>query len=147
MVSHREQLTNEADLLLEAVREVAVAVGPIVADLADARARFLVTEQIKDRDLVPRESVTDQPTAFELLSTVLRRLAEHAQRPQATATGAHDIARRVGVTMGVYRADQQPAFRRTRAQIEADREARWLEAQADVVAPRATRSAAQGRQR
>lgn len=143
MVSHRPPVGDEDDLLIEAVREVAAAVGPIVAELAAARARFLTAQQIEERRLVPLESVTDQPTAFELLVAILRALEAHAGRPRATATGAHAIAKKVGVSMGVYGSERQPGFRRTRGQIEADKDARWASEQAIPVA---TRSAAQGRQ-
>lgn len=108
------------DLLVAAVQEVAGALGPIVADLAEARARFLVADEIERRDLVPRQVFGDQPSASELLVAILRRLEDHASRPRSTATGAHDIARRVGVSLGIVGAEVYPAFRRTRSQVDAD---------------------------
>lgn len=143
VASHRGPIRDEADLLIEAVQDLAAAIAPVVAQLAEARARLLTAQVIEERRLVPWESAHDQPTAYEVLSAILRRLEEHAGRPQATATGAHDVARKVGVRLGVYDAESQPAFRRTRGQIEADREAAWLAAQDRS----ATRSAAQGRQK
>ena len=116
----RRVVRDDDDMLIVAVREIAAAVGPIVAELASARARFLVADEIERRDLVPRENFGGQPTANELLAAVLQRLEEHAIRPRATATGAHDIARRVGVSMGIVGAEGHPALRRTREQVDRD---------------------------
>ena len=121
MREHRSvAYVDDDDLLVAAVREVAAALGPIVVELARARARFLVAEEIDQRDLVPRATVTDQPTANELLVEILSRLEKHARKAGATATGAHDLARRVGKSMGVVGAETYPVFRRTRAQVDAE---------------------------
>lgn len=117
---HRCHLSNDEGLLRDAIAEIATALGPVVADLASARARFLVAAELERRDLVPRASVTDQPTAAELLDAILGRLACHAAEPRSTATGAHDVARRVGRSMGVAGATSRSAFRRTRAEVDRD---------------------------
>lgn len=115
-----EVLRDESDLLIVAVQEVAAAVGPIVAELAEARARFMVAQTIEDRDLVVRASQEGQPTAFEVLRAVLEELERHATKPPsegATAAGAYNIARRVGVRMGVYDAERLPGLTRTRGEV------------------------------
>lgn len=119
MREHRrpDPLASDDDLLIDAVREVAAAVGPIVAELAVARARFLVVHEIKQRDLVVRSTQEGQPTAYEVVAAILAALEKHATGPRPTATGAHDIARRMAVSMGV--AGSFPAVRRTRAQVDA----------------------------
>ena len=115
----RELISDDDDLLVVAVQEVAAAVGPIVAELAAARARFVVAEEIERRDLVVRQSQEGQPSASELLGGVLEALERHALGATSTATGAHDLARRVGVQMGVHGA-HRPALRRTRAEVDDD---------------------------
>lgn len=117
MREHRQVLRDDDDLLIEAVREVAAAVGPIVAELAAARARFLVADEVEKRDLVVRSTQEGQPTAHEAVSAILTALEKHATGPRPTATGAHDIARRMAVSMGVV--GSFPAVRRTRAQVDA----------------------------
>jgi len=114
----RVHVRDGDDLLVAAVQEVAASLGPIVAELAESRARFLVADEIQQNDLVPRQAFGDQPSANELLVAILRRLEKHARNPGATATGAHDVARRVGVSMGIVGAEAYPAFRRTRAQVD-----------------------------
>ena len=120
MPTHREVIRDDEDLLTVAVQQVAAALGPVVAELAAARARFVVAEEIERRDLVARESETDQPAAHEVVSAILERLERHATRPGATAVGAHDLVRRVARSMGVYGAGSAPALRRTRAEVDRD---------------------------
>lgn len=113
-------IDDQDEILALAVHELVEVVSPIVVELVEARARFLLAAQIERLELVPRASVTDQPTAHEVLRAVLARLADHASTPGATATGAHDLARRVGRSLGVHEADSCRAFRRTRAEIDDD---------------------------
>lgn len=120
MREHRRFIRSEDDLLIDAVQEVAAALGPIVAELAEARARFIVAEEIERRGLVPRSQFDDEVSPHELYVAILRRLADHAKKPRATAAGAHDVARRVGVSMGVSGSESYPALRRTRAQVDAN---------------------------
>lgn len=119
MREHRrpDPLASDDDLLIDAVRQVAAAIGPIVAELAAARARFLVVHEINERDLVVRSTQEGQPTAHEVVAAILAALEKHATGPRPTATGAHDIARRMAVAMGVV--GSFPAVRRTRAQVDA----------------------------
>lgn len=112
------RISDSDDLLVAAVQEVAAALGPVVARLAEARARFLVADEIKRRDLVVRETQEGQPTANEVVTAILVALGRHAAGRGSTATGAHDVARRTAVSMGVV--GRFPAFRRTRAQVDAD---------------------------
>ena len=113
----QSKISDDDDLLVAAVQEVAAALGPIVAELAAARARFLVAAEIEDRHLVEREMQEGQPTANEAVTAILAALEAHASGRRPTLTGAHDIARRVAVSMGV--AGSFPGFRRTRAQVDA----------------------------
>lgn len=119
-MGERSVIRDDADMLIVAVQDLSAALAPIVVEIASARARFILADEIERRDLVPRQSFGDQPSANELLVAVLRELARHASNPRSTATGAHDLARRVGVSMGVVGAKSHPAFRRTRAQVDAD---------------------------
>ena len=109
MPTHREVIRDDDDLLIVAVQELSVAIAPVVIELAAARTRFMVADEIERRDLVPRGSVTDQPTAAEMLREVLSGLEEHTLTPGATATGAHDRARRIAVAMGVFCAGSDPS--------------------------------------
>jgi len=119
-VRRRLVISDDADLLIEAEREIASFLAPLVARLAASHARFLVAAEIERRDLIPRSWVTDQPTAVELLAKILSGLEEHALRPGSTATGAHDRARRTGVAMGPVGAEGVPTFRRTQAEVDDD---------------------------
>jgi hypothetical protein len=119
-VKRRLVIRDDADLLIEAEREIASFLAPLVAELAASHARFLVAAEIERRDLIPRSWVTDQPTAVELLTEILRGLEEHALRPGASAVGAHDRARRIGVSLGLVGAEDRPVFRRTRAEVDDD---------------------------
>lgn len=127
MREHRALVSDEDDMLVAAVQEIAVALAPVIAQLATARARFIVADEIERRDLVVRETQEGQPTANEVVVAILAELERHArgerrdgrrgESGRPTAAGAHDIARRVAVSMGVV--GSFPAVRRTRAQVDA----------------------------
>ena len=117
-VTRNRHLRSQDDLLIEAVQEVAAALGPIVAELAEARARMIAADVVRTQDLVPRASQEGQPTAAETMRRVLAVLEAHAIGQRATAVGAYNLARRTCVSMGVFGSERVPSLKRTRAEEE-----------------------------